>query len=107
VRFLCLCEGGIVRSSALASVLRWEFGQDALAASAEKNAPETIAMLCEWANYVIVMQPRFAGAVPARYAHKVHVLDVGPDVWKNPLHPELLTIVGDAAEKWRDRGWQP
>jgi hypothetical protein len=104
-RFLTICEGGAVRSVSLATVLRWDFQQDAIPLSAAKNGSEAVDLLCQWADYIILMQPHFETVVPKKFALKIRVLDVGPDVWRNPMDNELRTIVGEAAEKWRQNGW--
>jgi hypothetical protein len=104
-RFLTICEGGAVRSVSLATVLRWDFQQDAIPLSAAKNGPEAVDLLCAWADYIILMQPTFETVVPKRFHLKIRILDVGPDVWGNPMHPVLRDIVGSEAQKWKDRGW--
>jgi hypothetical protein len=104
-RFLTVCEGGAVRSVSLATVLRWDFQQDAVPLSAAKNGHEAVDLLCEWADYIILMQPTFETAIPKKFAHKIRVLDVGPDIWFNPMDERLREIVGQAAEKWKQNGW--
>lgn len=104
-RFLTICEGGAVRSVSLATVLRWDFQQDAIPLSAAKNGPEAVDLLCQWADYIILMQPTFETVVPKRFHLKIRVLDVGPDVWGNPMDPKLRDIVGEVAQKWKDREW--
>ncbi len=104
-RFLTVCEGGAVRSVSLATVLRWDFQQDAIPLSAAKNGPEAVDLLCEWADYIVLMQPTFETVVPKKYSAKIRVLDVGPDIWFNPMDNRLRQIVGEAAEQWSRNGW--
>lgn len=104
-RFLTVCEGGVVRSVSMATVLRWDFGQDAIPVSSAKSGPEAIFLLAEWADYIILMEPKFETCIPKKYAHKIRVFDVGPDVWGNPMHPELRQMVGEQVEKWQRKGW--
>lgn len=104
-RFLCVCEGGVVRSAALATVLRWDFGQESVALSAAKNGHEIFDMLSAWADYIILMQPAFETSIPKKYASKIRVFDVGPDVWGNPMHKDLRKIVGEKAQEWYTAGW--
>lgn len=89
---LTICQGGNSRSVALAYVLKYKYGVDALACSWEQNSPATIKMLCEWADVVFVMQPKFIDAVDSEYRAKVKVIDVGEDRWFNGLHPELTQL---------------
>lgn len=89
---ICVCQGGNSRSVACAYVLKYQFGIDALACSWEKNSPETMAMLFRWATIIIVMQAEFRQKIPVRFQSKVLAIDVGPDVWCNGLHPELIEL---------------
>lgn len=101
-----MCRAGSVRSVAMADALKGRHGQDALAAGAEANAPRTLAMLCSWADRIVVMQPEYAAALPATELHKARSVDVGPDVWGNPRDPELVAVVSAAADAWARRGFR-
>ena len=93
----------MVRSSGIADVLRNDMGIDAIALSSINNKPETMEMLCEWADLVIPVEPRYEHKVPAEYKHKWEnckmwdekfnhkrkVLNLGADIWGNARHPEL------------------
>lgn len=92
MKILTVCQGGNSRSVALGFILKYSLGIDALACSWEKNSEQTIGMLCEWADRIIVVQGVFAEKIPAAFKHKVSIYDVGPDRWFNGLHPELLEI---------------
>lgn len=89
---VCICQGGNCRSVACAYVLKYFFECDALSCSAEQQTPETIRMLCDWSDYVIVMQPEFRSVVPVEFTEKIRVVDVGADRWFNGLHPELVEV---------------
>jgi predicted protein tyrosine phosphatase len=92
-KVLCMCQGGNSRSVALAFLMKYRYGEDALACSWEKNSPETLKMLFEWADRIFVMQDIFRQYVPIEYHEKLYVVDVGVDVWANGLHPELLNLI--------------
>jgi len=98
--FLCLCEGGNVRSVSLAWILKDHFHQNALAASWRWNLPETLDALYTWADYIIVMQGIFIEKIPLFYHSKVRVADVGPDRFGNPFHQDLVQILMPLVEKW-------
>src|SRR3990170_4070705 len=106
MRFLCVCRAGSVRSVAMADALKGAHGQDALAAGAKANGPETLAMLCAWADRIVVMQPHYAEALPPEQLHKARSVDVGPDVWGTPRHPDLVAAVSAAADAWARRGFR-
>lgn len=106
MKFLCICEGGTVRSGALAWSLRYNFNQGrVIQASWLKTPQEDLDMLATWADYIIVLEPKFADKFE-RFKSKVRILDVGPDVWKNPLDPNLQKIVSEYAQRWKAKNWK-
>lgn len=98
MKVLCMCQGGNSRSVALGFLMKYRYGEDALACSWEKNTPETLKMLFEWADRIFVMQNIFKQYVPEQYHAKLYVVDVGEDVWFNGLHPELLNLLMEMLE---------
>jgi hypothetical protein len=52
------------------------------------------------------MEPKFSEKFLQKFKEKVRILDVGPDIWKNPLDPGLLKTVSEAAERWRQKNWK-
>lgn len=106
MKFLCVCEAGCVRSGALAFALRYNFGQRrVIQVSHSKTEQEDLDMLGAWADYIVIMQPRFADKFE-RFGEKIRILDVGPDIWKNPLHDDLLEIVSRQVDRWRAKDWK-
>ncbi len=87
-----MCQGGNSRSVALAYLLKYKYGVDALACSWEKNSEATRRMLFGWADKIFIMQAHFLEHVPAEFRTKTQVIDVGPDVWFNGLDPELVAL---------------
>jgi predicted protein tyrosine phosphatase len=102
-RFLCVCEGGNVRSVGLAYVLKNGYGQDAVACGWRFNSRETLTLLCEWADYVVVMEQKFASKIDARFQAKLRVVDVGPDRFGSPFAPELQEFLQAVAASWKER----
>lgn len=94
MKILTVCQGGNSRSVACAYLLKYEYSIDALAIGWEKNSVDTLSMLCTWADKVIIMQAEFEQFIPTAYKEKIEIIDVGPDVWFNGLHPELINIIG-------------
>jgi predicted protein tyrosine phosphatase len=103
MKVLTVCIGGMVRSAGIADVLRNDKGIDSIALSAINNTPETMDMICEWADLIIPVEPQYKHKVPeqyrikwesckmwdAKYDHKRKVFDLGPDVWGNARDPIL------------------
>lgn len=105
MKFLCICAGGNVRSRAMAWALMELHRQEALSVGAQYNRPETIAMLCEWADRIVVMEPSFVTAVPVQLRTKVAVCDVGEDLYGSPWHFILQDKVKKFATDWSRRGF--
>lgn len=96
-KFLCMCDGGNVRSHALAFKLKWVHHQEAIAVGRLNVKADTLNMLYEWADHIIVMQPHMTESIPESYHHKVKVVDVGVDHWGVYVHPELNDMVTQAS----------
>lgn len=107
MKFLCVCQGGTVRSAALAWLLKYHHGHDAIAASAERNSPDTLAMLVDWADRVVLMSKEIERWFPSDLlaSPKVGMMDVGADVYGTPFHPQLQAMLSHACERWAARGW--
>lgn len=98
LRFLVVCDGGNVRSHALAYVLHDQKGYEAIAVGRLRVTLQTLDMLCLWADRVVLMQPHMIESILSRHHSKVRVVDVGPDRWGIYIHPELLAIAQAGAE---------
>ena len=95
-KILCVCEGGFTRSVCLAMHLKHtNRGHDALAASWRFNDPETLEILCAWAEMIVIMQPNMILKIPPVHRGKTKCCDVGPDNYGHSLVPELVKKVSD------------
>jgi hypothetical protein len=104
-KIVCLCQGGNSRSVALAYLLKYHYKVDALACGWEKNEANTLIMLYEWADVICILQKEFIIYVPEKFHGKVDIFDVGPDVWFNGLHPDLLNKLQEMmVEKLEKKG---
>lgn len=90
MRFLCICEGGNVRSRAMAYVLHDLKGHEAIPIGRRWASLTTLHMMCLWADVVVVMQPEIASCVPKEFRSKVKVVDVGPDRYGLHIPADLL-----------------
>lgn len=87
-KVLCICRGGVSRSNAMASLLKYGAGHDAIAAGFEGNEPETLEMLFNWADVIVTMREFFQQYIPEQYRDKLRFIEVGEDIYFNP-NPEL------------------
>jgi predicted protein tyrosine phosphatase len=104
MKVLTMCSAGTVRSVAMAHKLKQNYGIDAVPVGHDANSQETIDMLSDWADKILVMQPKYASGILKKNAHKVVIADVGPDVWGNPLDPDLQAKVGKIAFDLHQQG---
>jgi predicted protein tyrosine phosphatase len=103
MKFLCVCDGGNVRSVALAYVLHDRLGHEAIAVGRQRVSPQTLRTFCAWADRVVVLQPHMEESIPEEFRPKVWCVDVGPDRFGLSIHPELLALAERGA-KWLDEG---
>jgi len=96
VKVLCVCEGGNVRSRALAYMLHDLYHHEAIPVGWRWSSAETLAMLCGWADLIVVMQPWMTGKIAADHAAKVRVVDVGPDTYGLSIPTRLMDAITSA-----------
>lgn len=94
MKILCICQGGTVRSVGLARMIKDRevagLGHDAIAASWQWNSIQTLEMLGQWADLVVVMESYMVDRLPPALRPKTEVCDVGPDRYGNAQHPDLM-----------------
>lgn len=96
-RILVICRGGNTRSVAVAMLLKYKYMKNALTASLEKNDDETLQMLYNWADRIIVTEEdhrirallKFAGLSGEDY---LHLVDLGAHR-RLVTHPYDLTLL--------------
>jgi predicted protein tyrosine phosphatase len=98
MKFLCICDGGNVRSQAMAYVLHDLMAQEAIAVGRLRISEESMENFCSWADKIIIMQPKMEESVPKRYKEKLLCVDVGNDRFGIYVHPELLVMVKQGAD---------
>lgn len=91
-KILTICAGGNVRSVGLRYLLHYKYGHEVLACGQDANLPETIDMLCNWADYIIVVAEEYLPVVPEKYKNKLFLYNIGPDRFGYAFNPELLAI---------------
>ena len=105
MKFLTVCAGGNVRSRAMAYILMERHKQDALSAGANYQAP-TIAWLAgNWADRIIVMQPKYLEVIPVQHRAKAKVCDVGGDTYGTCWNFILIDRCVNFARDWATRNF--
>lgn len=91
-KILTMCAGGNVRSVGLKYLLKYKYGHESLACGQDANSPETIEMLCNWADYIVVVTEEYTKFIPEKYHSKLFCYQIGEDRFGYAFHPELLSI---------------
>lgn len=100
-KILCVCWGGCSRSVGLSNTLKYGHGHDTLAVGIEGNSPETLKMLCQWAEVIVVMSAHMIDDIPKEFESKVRLCEVGKDVYFNP-NKELYGLCADWVDGQND-----
>lgn len=87
MKILCACDSGNVRSVTMARILKAR-GHDALSCGINKNSFATLLLLESWAELILVSETRQKGDFTS--TSKIKNLHLGPDVWGEAMHPELV-----------------
>lgn len=100
-KILTVCAQGLCRSVGLADVLKLHFEPvDVIPVGYRGNTKETLIMLGEWADFVIVMEEKYKRKLPPEMDQsKMLVCEVGPDVYGNSHHRVLIDKVWQWARK--------
>jgi predicted protein tyrosine phosphatase len=95
MKILTCCSKGLCRSVGLADVLKLHFEPvDVIPIGLDSNSLETISMLYEWADYIILMEEKYGSKFsrivgPGSKRH-VYICEVGPDIYGNSHNPVLI-----------------
>lgn len=88
-RVLCVCDQGVSRSVNIAHLLKF-LGYDALPVGVDTSSPETLKMLEDWADLIILTDARQMSAFSDKA--NVRVWSIA-DQYPRPFNPELNSIV--------------
>lgn len=110
MKFLCVCEMGTVRSGAMAIALKNYGASDTLQCGWRTGSQETLRMLTQWADAIVVMQPEMIGLLTEKIGafeyDKILAVDVGVDVYGHPMHDKLIQHLFPIVEDWKRKGWK-
>lgn len=104
MKILVLCDQGNNRSVTLAHHLKY-WDHDVIPAGLKTNSPETLAMLFDWADRIILTERTQGDEIEKLFPEwrttenmvsalrKAQLWNIGPDVYPRPFNKELLPIV--------------
>jgi hypothetical protein len=96
---LCLCQRGNVRSATLAAILRDVYGlQDVIATGVDTTSADVLINLAYHSDKIFVIgDTSLIERLPPQITNAVHI-DIGPDRWQHPMHPDLIKTIFVALE---------
>jgi hypothetical protein len=90
MKILCVCNQGNKRSVFTKALLN--YNHDALSVGIDVNTPETLALLCEWADKILLAEPDMA--IPEQWQDKIDKhFTIGPDTFDVVITGKLRKIV--------------
>ena len=87
---LCVCAHGNNRSVTFAWLLKYVGNFETLTAGLEYHSPETLNMLFNWADIIVVPEDKLLGLVPEEHKSKIKFYNIGEDRYPRPFNKELL-----------------
>jgi hypothetical protein len=94
LKILCICEHGNVRSVGTRRELCKRGYLSTIAIGSTNTSNTTLKMLCDWAEVILVAEPKFGTNLPYEGREKVNpYFTIGPDVYGNPLRGTLKEVV--------------
>lgn len=89
---LCVCDHGNKRSVFTRFLLAYT--NDVLSVGATNNGSETLKMLCEWADVILLADPTIMQKLPHGFSHKIDDrFTIGPDIYPVSISGKLLKII--------------
>lgn len=96
---LCICEHGNNRSVTMAHILKYVDNFETLTAGLAYHTPETLEMLFNWAEVIVVPEEKLLNMIPEEYKHKVKFYNIGEDIYPRPFNKELYAKAKDLMDK--------
>lgn len=92
MRILTICEQGNKRSVFTRNILHHQ--HDVISFGIATSAPETITMLCEWTDKILLAEPQMIDMIPEVYRIKVDTrFTIGEDVWPTYITGPLRDLI--------------
>jgi hypothetical protein len=93
MKIVTVCENGNNRSVQFMHLLRYKYkGSDVIPVGTHTFTKETLAMLYNWADHIIVTDRILESLIPEEFKSKVKVWNVGIDRFPRPFNPELNAL---------------
>jgi hypothetical protein len=94
LKILCVCRSGNVRSVATKYCLNRKFYDDVIAVGCDKVSRETLRMLCEWADLILLAKPDHGKKIGQQFKHKINKgFTIGEDTYGSSVNLKLMEVV--------------
>lgn len=91
MKILTVCDQGNNRSVQFAHILKY-WKHDTLPVGLDTTSAETLKMLFDWADIILLTEESQRFKLPIGYDSKIKVFDVGADNYPRPFNAELHAI---------------
>jgi len=102
MKILTVCDQGNNRSVNFAHLLKY-WNNDVIPIGLDTTSQETLEMLYDWADYIILTEAIQKYKMPEEYNNKIKILDVGADNFPRPFNIELNSKVKRLLEE--NKSW--
>ena len=86
---LCVCAHGNNRSVTMAHILKYVTDFETLTAGLEYHTPETLEVLFNWADIIVVPEDKLLQHIPEQYKQKIKFYNIGEDRYPRPFNKDL------------------
>ena len=93
IKILTVCHQGNCRSVATRWCLIKRGYRNVISTGCMSTNPETLQMLCDWADKILVAKPKHGKPLPDNAQDKIDKrFTIGEDLWHNPMNKKLQDI---------------
>lgn len=94
IKILTVCNKGNCRSVGTRYCLYRRGYNNVIAIGCRVALPETLRMLCNWADMILLAEPWYIDSLPKGIYKKINKkFTIGEDIWSNPLNYRLHDII--------------
>jgi len=93
MKILCVCRSGMCRSVATRHCLNERGYKNVIAIGWNNTLEETLKMLCDWADKILVAKPYHGHMLPSGKEKIDQGFTIGEDTWLNPFNKVLHKII--------------
>lgn len=99
MKILAVCRSGRVRSHAIKVAMELK-GHEAINAGVKYHSPETLKMLAEWAELILVPEAWIKEELESMgITTRIIDLQIGPDIWKTKVTQDLMKVTQKKIKK--------